>query len=72
MTLAEFADEIGIKPRSHVLTAMKGVVPPSVELRRQAPEYLGVPLENLFTHDALAEVCRPLPRSLRRKSAGQR
>ncbi|SDY89564.1 hypothetical protein SAMN05661080_04942 [Modestobacter sp. DSM 44400] len=71
-THAEFADELGIKPRSHVFSAMGGVVPPSDELRQAASTFLGVPLADLFTAESLAEVCRPLPPGLRRKSAAQR
>jgi hypothetical protein len=65
---AEFAELLGIKPVSHVGLAMRGLVPPNEELRRLAPEFLGVPLEELFTPDALAATCRPLARGLRRKS----
>lgn len=72
-TLAEFADLIGIQPSSHVGMALRGYVPPNEELRRVAPAFLGVPLEELFTAESLAETCRPLPPSLRRKSkAGTR
>lgn len=67
-TLAEFADLIGIQPTSHVGLALRGYVPPSEELRRVAPAFLGVPLQDLFTTESLAETCRPLPPSLRRRS----
>lgn len=67
-TIAEFADLIGIQPSSHVGLALRGYVPPSEELRRVAPAFLGVQLDELFTAEALAETCRPLPPSLRRKS----
>lgn len=64
----EFAAMTGIEPRAHVNGAIRGYVPPSEDLRRIAPAILGVPLEELFTAEALAQVCRPLPKSLRRRS----
>ncbi len=67
-THSEFAALTGIEPRSHVNGAIRGYVPPSEELRVIAPKILGVPLEELFTAEALAQVCRPLPPSLRRRS----
>ncbi|SDY15257.1 hypothetical protein SAMN05661080_02481 [Modestobacter sp. DSM 44400] len=51
---------------------MGGVVPPTDELRQAASKLLRVPLSDLFTAESLAEVCRPLPPGLRRKSAAQR
>lgn len=60
-THTEFSNTIGVEPRSHVRAAMSGTVPPSEALRLLAPIYLGVPLTELFTAEALAEVCRPSP-----------
>lgn len=65
----EFADLLAIHPGTHVRSALQGFVPPNEELRRLAPAFLNVPLEDLFTAESLAAVCRPLPPGLRRKSA---
>ncbi len=58
-THAEFRDLTGITPSSHVWLAMAGRCPPNPELRRIAPRVLGVPLERLFTPEALAAVHHP-------------
>jgi transcriptional regulator with XRE-family HTH domain len=66
-THTEFAAMTGIEPRSHIIGAISGAVPPSEDLRKLAPAILGVPLEELFNADSLAEVCHPLAPSLRRR-----
>jgi len=33
--------------------AMRGLVPPNEELRRLAPQFLGVPLKELFTGSSI-------------------
>jgi transcriptional regulator with XRE-family HTH domain len=67
-THTEFAAMTGIEPQSHVIGAIRGYVPPSEDLRKIAPAILGVPLDELFNADALAEVCQPLAPGLRRRS----
>jgi transcriptional regulator with XRE-family HTH domain len=66
-THTEFAAMTGIEPRSHIIGAISGAVPPSEDLRKLAPAILGVPLEELFTAESLAQVCQPLKPALRRR-----
>ena len=39
---------------SHLLNAVNGVTAPSPELRQKLSEFLNLPVEKLFTEDALA------------------
>lgn len=62
-----FIDATGIRPSSHVQSAINGRAYPSQELRRIAVELLGVPLEELWEPDALAhEWSGPRGRHVRR------
>ena len=38
----------------HLQRALTGVISPSWEVRERLPEFLGVPIEELFTKEALA------------------
>lgn len=59
MTYTDFIMKMGIRPYSHTRHAMTGVCPPSEELRHRASFVLGVPVEQLFTPEALAAVLQP-------------
>ncbi|MFC5066190.1 hypothetical protein [Actinomycetospora atypica] len=59
LTQSEFIEMTGVRPFSHVRAAMNGVTPPSEALRQRAVEILNVPLDKLFTAEALAATKRP-------------
>jgi hypothetical protein len=68
-THAAFRDLTGIKPSGHVAMAMNGRCPPNAELRRVAPQLLGLPLDQLFTPETLARVHQPKHRPRARSKA---
>jgi transcriptional regulator with XRE-family HTH domain len=39
---------------SHLINAANGITPPSPQLRKKLSEFLGLPVEKLFSTDALA------------------
>jgi transcriptional regulator with XRE-family HTH domain len=51
-TVSAVARILGIA-ESHLAKALSGRVRPSHEVRERLPEFLGVPLHDLFTEDAL-------------------
>lgn len=61
ISLSQFIRETKLNS-SHVWCAMDGVTPPSKELRVIAPMLLDVPLEELFTKEALAVEKQPARR----------
>jgi hypothetical protein len=58
-THGEFAELSGVRPYAHVTQAMAGKCPPSPALRKAAVELLGMPLQVLFTSEAIATTYRP-------------
>ena len=58
-THGEFADLLGVYPKTHVQSAMYGICPPSPKMRRASVQLLKMPLESLFTEDALAAIYHP-------------
>lgn len=59
ITHNDFIEQMGTRPLNHTRLAMNGHCPPSEELRHRASYVLGIPVDQLFTPEALAAVLRP-------------
>lgn len=53
-SIRKIADEIGV-PYAHLGNALTGRIIPNDDVREKLPAFLGVPLEELFTSDVLAQ-----------------
>jgi hypothetical protein len=54
MTVTQVATDIGVDP-AHLKLALLGRLRPSTQVREQLPDYLGLPIEKLFTADSIAQ-----------------